>query len=174
MTDTRATGWKIPLIFCGVVLGIVGLFSLLRTEPAVQVPEVPAPLLAQARAIVIDLNTAPEGSLWKERITAAGSGFASHADKDTKLAFVIRDAVARQRFDAACTAAVLVYDTPKRDAVLEETAQAAAGDCSTLPWGVMAAHGMRDPFVQARTHEMLTERWNACRDAAAQQQREES
>ena len=169
MTDKRATGWKIPLIFCGVVLCIVALFSLLRTEPVVQVPEVPAPLLAQAKAIVIDLNTVPEGPLWKERITAAGSGFASHADKDAKLAFVIRGALEQQRFDAACTAAVLVYDNHKRDAVLEETAQAAARDCAMLPWGVMAAHGMRDPAVQARTHEMLTERWNVCRDAAAQQ-----
>ncbi len=168
MIDNRATGWKIPLLFCGVVLAIVALCSLLRTEPAVQVPEVPAPLLAQAKAIVIDLDATPGGALWKERITAAGTGFSSHADKDAKLTFLIRNAVEQQRFDVACTAAVLVYDDHKRDAVLEEMAQTAAKDCTALPWGVMAAHGMRDPAVQSRTHEMLAERWNACQDAAAQ------
>lgn len=168
MIDNRATGWKIPLLFCGVVLAIVALCSLLRTEPAVRVPEIPAALLARAKAIVINLDTTPDGALWKERVTSAGSGFSSHADKDARLAFLIRNAMEQQRFDVACTAAVLVYDAHKRDAVLEEMAQTAAKDCATLPWGVMAAYGMYDPAVQSKTHEMLTTRWNACLEAAQQ------
>lgn len=163
MIDNRATGWKIPLLFCTVVVCIVGLAALLRPTPEeVHVPPVPEALLAQAKAIIIDLNAAPDGAQWKQRITTAGSGFISHADKDIRLEYVIRDAVAQARFDAACTASVLVYDNSKRDGLLEDIARTAAADCPTLPWGVMAAHGMRDPLVRSRTHEMLTKRWNVC------------
>lgn len=74
MNDNKATGWKIPLLFCGVVLAIVCIVSVFRGGKAAP-PAVPAPLLRQAEAITIDLDADAEGKAWKARIASAASGF---------------------------------------------------------------------------------------------------
>ena len=84
MTDNRATGWKIPLLFCGVILSIVAvaaLFSGTRSRTARR----PQALLKEAKGIRIDLESDPEGQSWKARIASAASGFSTQADKDGRL-----------------------------------------------------------------------------------------
>ena len=74
MTDNRATGWKIPLLFCGVILSIVAVAALFRAH-APKPPAVPQALLNEAKGIRIDLESDPEGQSWKARIASAASGF---------------------------------------------------------------------------------------------------
>lgn len=165
--DTRATGWKIPLIFCAGVALLVGLTALWRMDTS-PVPELPAPLLEQAKSIVIDLNQNPEGRAWKEQISATAGGFVTRADKDAKITQLVRAAAEQGHFDAACTAAVLMYNDHQRDAVLIELAQSAAQDCNSLAWGAMAAKGMKDKKQIVGTHQMLTEEWQRCQRQSQQ------
>lgn len=159
--DTRKTGWKIPLLFCGGMALLVGLTALWRMDTS-PVPELPPPLLEQAKSIVIDLNQSPEGRAWKERISATAGGFITRADKDAKITLMVRDAAELHHYDAACTAAVLMYNDHQRDTVLVEIAQSAAQNCDSLPWGAMAAKGMKNKKQIAQTHVLLTEEWQRC------------
>ncbi len=161
VTDTRATGWKIPLIFCAVIIVCISIVSLFRDEKPLP-PDIPAGLLQKAQAIHIDLAADPEGQDWKSRIASAAGGFSSPADKDTRLTGIIRRAIEEKRFDAACTAAVLIRDDEVRDGLMARIADTAAADCSTLPWGVLGLHGLRDPGRQSETAALLTQRWGLC------------
>lgn len=159
--DKRATGWKIPLLFCAVMLAAVALTAQLRKDDS-PVPDVPAPLLEQAKAIVIDLSQSPEGQAWKEQISATAGGFVTRADKDVKIGILVRNALEQGHFDAACTAAVLMYNDHKRDEHLVLIADKALTQCENLPWGVMAAKGMTSTQQMAKTHLLLTEEWQRC------------
>lgn len=162
VTDNRSTGWKVPLLFCGVILSVVCLVGLLRGKP--EPPAVPGPLLNQARAITINLDADAEGKEWKARIASAASGFATAADKDGRLKNLIETSIESGRFDAACTAAVLVRDDTLRDALLARILDAACAQCATLPWGVLAAHGMGDAETKASAHSALTRQWERCHE----------
>ena len=109
MTDNRATGWKIPLLFCGVILSIVAVAALFRAH-APEPPAVPQALLKEAKGIRIDLESDPEGQSWKARIASAASGFSTQADKDGRLGEIVLTTAENKRFDASCTAAVLIRD----------------------------------------------------------------
>lgn len=159
--DARATGWKIPLLFCIIMVAVVGLTAFLRTDNT-PVPELPAPLFEQARAITIDLGQSPEGRAWKERISATAGGFVTRADKDIKITYLVHSAVEQQHFDAACTAAVLMYNDHKRDEALIHIAQSAMTQCATLPWAVMAAKGMKDKQNIITVHEHVSAEWQRC------------
>lgn len=163
MTDNRATGWKIPLLFCGVILSVVGAAALFRTH-APEPPAVPETLLNEAKNIRIDLESDPEGHTWKARIASAASGFSTQADKDARLKELILTTLENKRFDASCTAAVLIRDDGLRDGLMRAIANTAAADCASLPWGVFAMHGMRDPQTQSELSELLTQRWKECHE----------
>lgn len=109
VTDNRATGWKIPLLFCGVILSIVAVAALFRAH-APEPPAVPQALLKEAKGIRIDLESDPEGQSWKARIASAASGFSTQADKDGRLGEIVLTTAENKRFDASCTAAVLIRD----------------------------------------------------------------
>lgn len=159
--DKRATGWKIPLLFCAIVGIAVGTIAYLRTDNT-PIPPLPAPLYAEAQDIIIDLNLSPEGRKWKEQISATAGGFLTRADKDVKIEALVLTAVEQKHYDAACTAAVLMYNDFKRDGVLIAIAESAMRQCDTLPWGVLAAKGMKDKKNTAQTHIRLTEEWRRC------------
>lgn len=161
LADKRATGWKIPLLFCGVVVAVVVVTSLLRQEKVDMTP-IPAPLLEQAKAIHMNLEGDEDGKGWKELISKTAGAFATRADKDVRLTIVIKDAAKLHRFDAACTASVLMYNDHQRDAVLLEVGQTALQDCANLPWAVMASGGMKDPKTLAALHSEITTRWESC------------
>ena len=158
MTDNRATGWKIPLLFCGVILSIVAVAALFRAHA----PEPPA--VPQDKGIRIDLESEPEGQSWKARIASAASGFSTQADKDGRLGEIVLTTAENKRFDASCTAAVLIRDDGLRDGLMRKIANAASADCASLPWGVLAMHGMRDPQTQAEASALLTQRWKECHE----------
>lgn len=161
MSDKRATGWKIPLLFCGIVLAAVVITSHLRQEKVDMAP-IPAPLLEQTKAIHMNLEGDEDGKGWKELISKTAGAFVTRADKDVRLSILIRDAAKLQRFDAACTAAVLMYNDHQRDAVLLDVGKAALQDCGNLPWAVMASGGMKDPKILSSLHGEVTARWEAC------------
>lgn len=160
----KATGWKVPLLFCGAILILVGLGALLRTPPP-EPPELPGALTARARELVIDLDTA-EGRPWKERIVAAAGGFVAPEVKAERLGAVAAGAVAAGRLDAACAAAVQVPDEALRDAAFAGIFAAAARECASLPWGVFAVHGVRDRQRAAALARELAARWRACGEGA--------
>lgn len=62
MTDNRATGWKIPLLFCGVILSIVAVAALFRAH-APEPPAAPQALLNEAKGIRIDLESDPRRAI---------------------------------------------------------------------------------------------------------------
>lgn len=131
MTDNRATGWKIPLLFCGVILSIVAVAALFRAH-APEPPAVPQALLKEAKGIRIDLESDPEGQSWKARIASAASGFSTQADKDGRLGEIVLTTAENKRFDASCTAAVLIRDDGLRDGLMRKIANAASADCASL------------------------------------------
>ncbi|MBD5539438.1 MAG: GTP cyclohydrolase [Desulfovibrio sp.] len=156
----KATGWKVPLLFCGAMLVLVALGALLRTPPAAP-PELPPALVDKARALVIDLDT-PGGRPWKERIVNAASGFVAPEVKAERLGAVAAEATAQGRLDAACAAAVQIEDEARRDAAFEGVFRATAASCASLPWAVFAVHGVRGrPLAEALAGE-LDARWRAC------------
>lgn len=156
----KATGWKVPLLFCGAVLILVALGALLR-PPAPRPPELPEALTERARELVIDLAT-PEGRSWKERIVGAASGFVAAEVKGERLAAVAAEATAAGRLDAASAAAAQIEDEARRDAAFAGIFEAAARECASLAWGVFAVHGVRDHGLAAVLARELTARWQAC------------
>ena len=110
------------------------------------------------------LESDPEGQSWKARIASAASGFSTQADKDGRLGEIVLTTAENKRFDASCTAAVLIRDDGLRDGLMRKIANAASADCASLPWGVFAMHGMRDPQAQAEASALLTQRWKECHE----------
>ena len=156
----KATGWKVPLLFCGAMLVLVALGALLRT-PAPGPPELPQALVDKARALAIDLDT-PEGRPWKERIVNAASGFVAPELKAERLGAVAAAATAEGRLDAACAAAVQIEDEARRDAAFEGVFRAATASCANLPWAVFAVHGVPGPRLAGELAGELHARWRAC------------
>ena len=135
MSQQKATGWKVPLLFCAVMgVAVLGTW-LWRNLGKPEVPPLEPGLVAVAQTYHIDLEADPEGKLLRESITNASTGFATHDSKDTRLAALIDKSLDMGRFDAACVAAVLLFDQHKREGKLMHIARSAAKDCATLPWG---------------------------------------
>ena len=88
----------------------------------------------------------------------------TQADKDGRLGEIVLTTAENKRFDASCTAAVLIRDDGLRDGLMRKIANAASADCASLPWGVFAMHGMRDPQTQAEASALLTQRWKECHE----------
>ena len=94
-----------------------------------EVPPLEPGLVAVAQTYHIDLEADPEGKLLRESITNASTGFATHDSKDARLAALIDKSLDMGRFDAACVAAVLLFDQHKREGKLMHIARSAAKDC---------------------------------------------
>ena len=163
MTDNRATGWKIPLLFCGVILSIVAVAALFRAH-APEPPAVPQALLNEAKVSGSIWSPTPKGNHGKPASPPPQGGFSTQADKDGRLGEIVLTTAENKRFDASCTAAVLIRDDGLRDGLMRKIANAASADCASLPWGVFAMHGMRDPQAQAETSALLTQRWKECHE----------
>lgn len=148
----KATGWKLPLLFCAIILLFVGIF-----RPKKEDVSVPEELQRRAEAIVIDLER--DGRTWKEKIIAASGGFRSSEIKDLELERVIGEALENGRFDAACTAIVLVHDQEKKDVLLEGLYRKALQTCDTLPWAVFALKAMKDEQKRSECARQLWETW---------------
>lgn len=156
----KATGWKVPLLFCALILGIVAVTAAFRESPE-PLYELPPGLVEQARSIVISLDE-PEGIRWKEKISSASSGFAARESKDARLRLVAADALSQGRYDAACTAAVLIADDEQRDAVFGMVFESAVARCESLPWGVFAIRGARSSQQVEKWSAQINARWSIC------------
>ncbi len=158
--DAKATGWKIPLIFCGaiILIALVGRF-ILPAGP--NLPEIPQSLLELAKNRKIDLDK-PEGKDWKEQMVSAASGFAAPEAKDYRLAAIIDSALAQKRFDAACAAAVLMRLQDDKNRALKNIFAKASQSCEEAPWAVFAIRGLGNAPEAADLTEILAKKWQQC------------
>lgn len=158
----KSTGWKVPLLFCAVVILLVGALQFWRSVTAPDVTPLDASLLARADAFRIDLPADDRGRYYQKAIANAATGFQPRPQKDAALRALCETAIADNRFDAACTAVTLINDSGLRETLLDTLATSAAKDCATLPWGAFAAKAMRDPEHRSRTHTLLNRLWSQC------------
>lgn len=156
----KATGWKIPLVFCAAIMAIVLLGSFFKTSRPDR-PELPEQLVKNARQINISLSS-PQESEWKERIISASSGFLDKAGKDQKLAAIIAQALSGRQLKAACAAVVHVTDADKREHLLADILDESLKDCSLLPMGVFAVHGSRNSANMQNMAARLWCKWRDC------------
>lgn len=158
----KATGWKIPLLFCAAALLVVGAVGLWRHLNRPDIPALEPELLARAQALRIDLEADDWGRAFKNLLTESAAGFSGHELKDAKVELLAREAMDSGRFDAACAASTLMYDDYKRDGLLAAMVRRAAASCATLPWGAFAAEGMRGSGAKTGARSLLNARWRAC------------
>lgn len=159
-TPQKATGWKLPLIFCSVIFAAGGILHMLLPSGG-NLPPLPQDLVEKARATNIDLDN-DDGKPWKDAIVEAASGFYPRDLKDSKLADVIQKALAQKRPDAACAAIVQIGASAKRDAILSDILAYSLRDCGDLTWGVFAVASTSDSKLAARHANALASRWQEC------------
>ncbi len=158
----KSTGWKVPLLFCAVVILLAGAARVWHGATAPDVTPLEESLAARAGGFRIDLPADERGRYYQKAITNAATGFQPRSQKDAALRALLETAVADKRFDAACTAVTLIHDHDLRESLLDRLAAAASQDCATLPWGAFAARAMRDPQRRDRTHVLLNRLWAQC------------
>ena len=163
----KATGWKIPLLFCAAAILIVSVVALWRYLSRPEIPALEPGLLEQARALHIDLEADAWGRSFKNLLVDSAAGFSGHALKDAKVELLAREAMDSGRFDGACAASALVYNDYKRDGLLADMVRRAANDCADLPWGAFAAKKMNGAGVRIDAHVLLNTRWRECSGQAA-------
>lgn len=158
----KSTGWKVPLLFCAVVILLAGAVWIWRDATAPDVTPLEAGITDRAGSFRIDLPADERGRYYQKAITNAATGFQPRPQKDAALRTLYETALADKRFDAACTAVTLIHDYDLRERLLDSMAAAAAEDCATLPWGAFAAKAMRDPEHRDKTHVLLNRIWAQC------------
>lgn len=159
----KATGWKVPLLFCCAILALVAVGAVFtRREPPR--PELPGPLVRKAAAMTVEVTD----KAWKERIVSSASGFSSHEEKDRNLSRVVDEALHSVNFDAACTAVVLVRQDNVRDTLFRSIFDKALEDCQTLPWAVVAVRGVAAEQAARNMADVLARQWEACEKKGAQ------
>ena len=99
----KSTGWKVPLLFCAVVILLVGALQLWRSATAPDVVPLDATLLARADTFHIDLPADDRGRYYQKAITNAATGFQPRPQKDAALRtlFGLRSASFTVTADAA-------------------------------------------------------------------------
>ena len=111
----KATGWKIPLLFCAAAILIVSVVALWRYLSRPEIPALEPGLLEQARALHIDLEADAWGRSFKNLLVDSAAGFSGHALKDAKVELLAREAMGLGRFDGLRGSSALVYTITKRD-----------------------------------------------------------
>lgn len=159
-SEAKTTGWKIPLIFCGVII-LIAVVGRLLLPSGQDLPEIPQSLLELAQNRKIDLDN-PGGKDWKEQMVSAASGFAAPETKDYKLAAIIDSALAQKRFDAACAAAVLMRVQDDKNKALKKIFDRAVESCEDAPWAVFAIRGLGRQPEAADLTEILAGKWRHC------------
>ncbi|MBQ7457192.1 MAG: hypothetical protein IJS54_06285 [Desulfovibrio sp.] len=157
----KATGWKIPLLVCAIMLlFVVVKWALQAPPPPVDLPEV---LCDRAKEISIALDT-EQARPWKEKIVRAASGLEARRGKDEKIARIFQDALNQKVYDAAVTALVLLEEPRIHDEKAIALFTESIRHCATLPWAVFAVKAMRNQTT-ASTHAIrLSATWQACQE----------
>lgn len=158
--DKKATGWKIPLLFCAVLMAMIAVGALFREEKP-RAPALPEALLEKARQTRIDLEKAGLGE-WREKIRASASGFQDNAIKDAKLAQVAEEALAEDLPEAASAAVIHIKAEEARERVLEKILAFGLDSCERLEWAVFATHASSSQKNMDRRARMIQEKWRNC------------
>ncbi len=160
----KATGWRVPLLFCAVIglVSLVGLGYRSLTAPP------PLPLNAELVEIAansrINLDGDEEGRRYKEELVAAGRGFSPAYVKDDKVISVALDAVDAGRIDVLVTAVQVLRDGDKRTELLQVLADEGMKHCKDLPWAVFAVRNLTHEYATAMDlTRTLNARYEECK-----------
>lgn len=159
----KATGWKVPLIFCAVILVVVAVAWGYRKMTAPAPLPLRQELLTLAAEAHIDLDADEEGRRYKEELIAAGRGFSPKYLKDEKVLAIAREALERGRVDVTVTAVHVLNDTGRRDEILRLLAKRGLDDCAALPWAVFAVRNLQDYPLAVDYTNKLNPRYDMCR-----------
>lgn len=85
------------------------------------------------------------------------------AHKDERRKLLVRDALKKDRFDAACAAALAVENPALRDASLVTICHEASQDKETLPWAALAASRISNAELAAKMREHTALRYEEAR-----------
>lgn len=160
----KATGWRIPLIFCAVI----GLICLVSWGYRKLTAPPPLPLNAELVSFAshsrINLDGDEEGRRFKEELVSAGRGFSPAYVKDNKVTSVALDALDAGRIDVLVTAVQVIRDGDKRTELLHVLAEEGMKDCNNLPWAVFAVRNLAHEYATAMdlTHT-INARFEQCR-----------
>lgn len=161
MQKEKATGWRIPLLFCAGIIGLT-LIIWLFVPADEAIPTFPEDLLASAKSIAIDLSDS-DGKSWLASISSASSGFADIAEKDKKLAAIVHQALEQKRFDAACTALTVLRQEKARNDVINKIIDDALQHCETLPWAVFAYKASKPGEHIGELNNRIISSWRKCK-----------
>ncbi len=159
----KATGWKVPLIFCAVILVVVAVAWGYRKATAPAPLPLRQELLTLAAEAHIDLDADEEGRRYKEELIAAGRGFSPKYLKDEKVLAIAREALERGRVDVTVTAVHVLNDSGRRDEILRLLAKRGLDDCAALPWAVFAVRNLQDYPLAVDYTNKLNPRYDMCR-----------
>ena len=156
-------GFRLPLLFCLVLLACVALAWIFRQSVKQEPPAIDPELAEIASSWTLDLTDEQGGHL-KEEMASAATGLDSHAAKDAKVGELGRRALDAGRIDAACAAVLFLHGPEMRLALLRDIERKAAVDCATLPWGVFAVRSMAqdDPETARTLADQLNVKWESC------------
>lgn len=156
----KATGWKVPLIFCAAIILILGACKVIAGLNAAG-PDLPEAMLREAAAVKLSLDDAG-GKKWMDKIVNAASSFAERDSKDKKLALLAEEALSRQRPDEAAAAIIMIKNVPERDKLLKRIFFLTSGECGLLPWAVFAIKSTRDSQEASAMLKTLNPVWEEC------------
>ncbi len=162
--SAKATGWRVPLLFCAGIIVFAALFWGWRRLSAPPPLPIEAELLTLAGQSRLNLDADPEGRRYKDALISAGRGLDPTYIKDAKAAAIAEEALDAGRIDAGVTAIQVIRDVDRRDMLLRRLAAEAMADCRTLPWAVFAARNLiHDYPVAMGLTRKINERWEVCR-----------
>lgn len=164
--DGRATGWRVPLLFCAAIILITAIAWVIKDQNQEKLVAIAPDLEAIAGSWNIDL----EGDAWareaKKEMSTLATGFKNADTKDTKIATLGRGALAIDRLDVACAASLFMHRDRIRGDYLKEIYRKATQDCSTMPWAVFAVRNIVETpdgnSAAIRLARDLNTRWQAC------------
>lgn len=160
----KATGWKVPLIFCAVILLLTGAGWLYRKVTAPPPLPINAELFDYASKAHFDLDADEEGRKFKEELISAGRGFSPAYAKDEKIAAVAGQAIDAGRLDVLVTAIGVIRDGDRRTKLLKLLAPKAMERCEDLPWAVFAVRNLTHEYGTAMDlTRTLNARYEECK-----------
>lgn len=163
--DKKATGWKIPLLFCVVILALVAVFSLFRPDRP-KVPNLPSDLLQRAESTHLDLEKSGNQA-WQEKIRDAASGFKDNDVKDAQLAQIALNALGQHLPEVAGAAVIHIKGEKVREQVLEAIHRKSLESCSALEWSVFAIYASSNQVNMDEWSNDLLNKWSSCKQKTA-------
>lgn len=109
--------------------------------------------LAQREQLVQNFVSDTRGDPLSQELAAIVLTRDMPAHKDERRKLLVRDALRKDRFEAACAAALAMENASMRDACLADICHAAGTDRDNLPWAAFAASKIADAQLAARMRE---------------------